>query len=89
MRNIYAHGDGVFKRGVEFPDRGKTIGAKINPYPETITWGNISITRGQKTAPAINEVQVSRLLSHIMIFFTSNDYFNIGILGNQNLSKPI
>ena len=83
LRQITSHGDNIFSNGVEFPDKGKTLKNHIKPYPDTIKWQNISIVRGQKSEPRINEVQISNLLSFIMIFFTANPDFNAGISDNK------
>lgn len=87
LRQFTSHGGNIFSRGLEFPDRGKTLKNLINPYPDTITWQTISLTRGQKDEPQINEAQISLLLSHIMLFFTNNPDFNIGISNNRTLGK--
>jgi len=87
LRNLASHGHHIYKRGIEFPDT-KQLKGKIKPYPDTLTWKTISIIRGQKTEPMINEVQVANLLSYIMTFFAGNPDFNVGISHSQNTLKP-
>lgn len=71
LRNITSHADNVGHR-VQFPDKSRHYKGKIQPYPDIITWQLISITRGQQSNVFYSEVQIMQLMSHILLFFSSN-----------------
>jgi Na+/phosphate symporter len=79
LRQITSHGNNIFKKGLEFPDKRKESKGKIKSYPDTIQYKGISLMRRQKTEIVFNEIQLSNLLSDINYFFATNNDFNVGI----------
>jgi hypothetical protein len=88
LRQTTSHGNNIFKKGLEFPDRTKNLKGKIKSYPDTIQYKGISLMRRQRTEIVFNEIQLSGLLSDINYFFATNNEFNVGISDSQNFQKP-
>ena len=73
LRNSASHADNE-GRVVQFPDRDPKWKKNpdknpIKPYPDTIQWGNIKITRGQKENIRYSDKDLLELFKHIVSFF--------------------
>jgi len=77
LRDLASHGWKIkVKDGLKFTDTDRSAVKGIKPYPNELTFHTIILTRGQKTVPMVNEVQISKLLQHSIGIFLKDPNFN-------------
>jgi hypothetical protein len=89
LRDLASHGWKIkAKEGLRFTDKDRSAVNGIKLYPDVLTFHTITLTRGQKTVPEINEVQVSKLVQHSIAVFLKDPNFNPHTEHAQSRDEP-